>query len=30
MRGLGWLDNDWVNTACTLSGGVMAALLAIF
>lgn len=30
MRGLGWLDNDWVNTACTLAGGVMAALLAIF
>ena len=30
MRGLGWLDNDWVNTACTLAGGVMAAVLAIF
>jgi uncharacterized protein (TIGR00297 family) len=25
VRGLAWLDNDWVNTACTLS----AALLAV-
>ena len=25
LRGLAWLDNDWVNTACTLS----AALLAV-
>ncbi len=26
--GVPWLDNDAVNFACTLSGGVMAALLA--
>ena len=25
VRGLAWLDNDWVNTTCTLS----AALLAV-
>lgn len=25
-RGLKWLDNDWVNIACTVFGGVVAAL----
>lgn len=26
--GIGWLDNDAVNLACTVSGGLLAALLA--
>jgi len=26
-RGWPWLTNDWVNTACTLSAGVLAVLL---
>ena len=26
VRGLGWLGNDWVNTACTLAGGLLASL----
>jgi uncharacterized membrane protein len=24
LRGLPWLQNDWVNTACTLSGALIA------
>ena len=28
-RGLPWLNNDWVNTACTLSAGVMGIILGI-
>jgi uncharacterized protein (TIGR00297 family) len=24
LRGLTWLDNDWVNTACTLAGALIA------
>jgi uncharacterized membrane protein len=28
VRGYSWLDNDWVNTACALVGGVLG-LLAI-
>ncbi len=28
QRGLPWLDNDWVNTACTLAGA-LAGLLAL-
>lgn len=27
VRGLAWLDNDWVNTACTLSGALLAVVL---
>jgi uncharacterized protein (TIGR00297 family) len=27
LRGLGWLGNDWVNTACTLAGGLLAVML---
>ncbi len=26
-RGLPWLNNDWVNTACTLSAGLLGVLL---
>ncbi len=26
LRGLKWMDNDWVNTLCALSGGVIALL----
>lgn len=26
LRGLDWLGNDWVNTACTLAGGLLAVL----
>ena len=26
-RGLPWLNNDWVNTACTLSAGLLGMLL---
>lgn len=29
-RGLPWLNNDWVNTACTLSAGLIGLLLASF
>jgi uncharacterized protein (TIGR00297 family) len=29
LRGLPWLDNDWVNTICTLAGGIAAALGAL-
>ncbi len=28
-RGLPWLDNDWVNTACALSGGLLALAAAV-
>ena len=28
-RGLSWLNNDWVNTACTLSAGMLGVLLGI-
>jgi uncharacterized protein (TIGR00297 family) len=27
VRGLRWLDNDWVNGACTLSGALIAILV---
>jgi uncharacterized protein (TIGR00297 family) len=27
VRGYGWLDNDWVNTACTLSAALAAIIL---
>ena len=27
VRGLGWLNNDWVNAACTLSGGLIALII---
>lgn len=30
IRGLAWLNNDWVNLFCTLTGSITAALLAIF
>jgi uncharacterized protein (TIGR00297 family) len=29
LRGWRWLDNDAVNTACTLGGGLLAAMLAL-
>lgn len=29
LRGLRWLDNDRVNILCTLTGGTLAALLAL-
>ena len=29
VRGLPWLDNDWVNTACTLAGALAAILIGI-
>jgi len=29
QRGLKWLNNDWVNTACTVSAGCFGFLLAI-
>jgi len=29
IRGLAWLDNDWVNTACTLSGAALALSAAL-
>lgn len=28
-RGLPWLNNDWVNAACTISAGIIGLLLAI-
>lgn len=28
-RGLPWLNNDWVNAACTISAGITGLLLAI-
>ncbi len=28
-RGWAWLDNDWVNTVCTLMGGVLPVLLSL-
>ena len=30
IRGLSWLDNDWVNIGCTLVGGGISLLLSIF
>ena len=27
VRGWKWLDNDWVNLACTLSGALIALVL---
>ncbi len=30
IRGYHWLNNDWVNTFCTLSGSLLAAFLALF
>jgi len=30
MRGSIWLNNDWVNLFCTLSGSLLAAFLALF
>jgi len=30
LRGLSWLGNDWVNTLCTLSGALAAALWFVF
>jgi len=30
VRGLGWLDNDWVNIGCTLVGGAISLLLRFF
>jgi uncharacterized protein (TIGR00297 family) len=30
IRGLNWLDNDWVNTSCTVMGGLAALLVALF
>lgn len=29
IRGLPWMDNDWVNTICTLAGGVIASIIAL-
>ena len=29
LRGLPWLNNDWVNTFCTLSGAAAAGLAAL-
>ena len=29
LRGLPWLDNDWVNTACTLSGALIAIAFSL-
>jgi uncharacterized protein (TIGR00297 family) len=29
LRGLTWLDNDWVNTACTLAGGILGMLVGL-
>ena len=28
-RGVPWINNDWVNTACTLSGGVLGIVLGM-
>lgn len=30
LRGITWLNNDWVNAACTLSAGIVGMLLAFF
>ena len=29
VRGLSWLNNDWVNTACTVSAGILGVLLVL-
>lgn len=30
LRGVSWLNNDWVNAGCTLSAGVVGMLLAYY
>lgn len=30
IRGWGWMNNDWVNLACTLSAALLALLLSVF
>jgi Raf kinase inhibitor-like YbhB/YbcL family protein/uncharacterized protein (TIGR00297 family) len=30
IRGQVWMNNDWVNTFCTINGGLLAAILAGF
>jgi uncharacterized protein (TIGR00297 family) len=30
LRGLPWLNNDWVNSLCTLAGGIIAAAGMLF
>ncbi len=30
FRGQAWMNNDWVNTFCTFSGGLLAAVLSFF
>ena len=30
IRGLAWLNNDWVNTFCTLCGSLLAAIFSVF
>jgi uncharacterized membrane protein len=30
LSGVSWLNNDWVNAACTLSAGMVGMLLAFF
>ncbi len=29
LRGVAWLNNDWVNTLCTFSGAILCLLLAL-
>ena len=29
IRGLSWLNNDWVNTACTIVGALLSGLLLL-
>lgn len=29
LRGLPWLNNDWVNAACTISAGLLAVLVTL-
>ncbi len=29
LRGLPWLNNDWVNTACTLTGAILGGLVGL-
>jgi Raf kinase inhibitor-like YbhB/YbcL family protein/uncharacterized protein (TIGR00297 family) len=29
IRGLSWLNNDWVNTACTVSGALLGVAMAV-
>ena len=30
FRGLVWLNNDWVNAACTVSAGILGLILTLF